>query len=85
MDIDPENKRILAEKIREINKKEFQPICTATDGKCLTMAILRRIEEEEANHLELRNILIDYVLNTEYEAGNSIFQEENYKNKGEYT
>ena len=50
----------------------------------MTRALLKSINEEEANHLELRQIIMDYIQNTEYEAGDAIFIEEKCSNKEEY-
>ena len=84
IDIDKDNKDTIIKKIKEINKKEFQPVKTLEDGNCMTRSILRSIGENEENHLELRQILIDYVQNTKYENEREIFNGENYSSKMEY-
>ena len=50
----------------------------------MTRAILQNINENEANHLELRQILMDYIQNMDYEAGDTIFLEEKCNSKEEY-
>ena len=84
IDVDKDNKETIIKKIKEIDKSEFQPIKTPGDGNCMTRAILKSINEEEANHLELRQIIMDYIQNTEYEAGDAVFIEEKCSNKEEY-
>ena len=50
----------------------------------MTKAILKGInEEEEENHIELRQIIMDYIWNTECEAGNTLFKKEKCSNKEE--
>jgi len=50
----------------------------------MTRAILKSIGENETNHLELRQILIDYIQNTNYEEEDTLFKEENCDTKKEY-
>ena len=84
IDVDKDDKETIIKKIKELNNYEFQPIKTTGDGNCMTRAILKSIDENEANHIELRQIFMDYIKNTEYEAGDQIFVEENCSNKEEY-
>ena len=50
----------------------------------MTRAILQSINENEANYLELSQILMDYIQNMDYEAGDTIFLEEKCNSKEEY-
>ena len=84
IDVDKDDKETIIKKIKELNNYEFQPIKTTGDGNCMTRAILKSLDENEANHIELRQIFMDYIKNTEYEAGDQIFVEENCSNKEEY-
>ena len=84
IDIDKDDKDTIIKKVKELSLSEFQPIKTPGDGNCMTRAILKSIDENEANHIELRQILMDYIKNTEYEEENTIFIEEKCSNKEEY-
>ena len=85
IEFNKDNKVTIIKKIKDLNRKEFQPIKTLGDGNCMTRAILKSIRENETNHLELRQILMDYIQNTNYdEEEDTLFKEENCDTKKEY-
>ena len=47
-------------------------------------AILKSIKENEARHIELRQMVADFIEQTEYDEEEIVFKEENCKSKKEY-
>ena len=83
IDVEKDNKKEIIDKIKGISKKDFQTLETKKDGNCLFYSILKSIKEKEIKHLELRQIICDYIELTNYES-DIIFEEENCKTKSEY-
>ena len=51
IDIDKDDKDTIIKKVKELSLSEFQPIKTPGDGNCMTRAILKSKDENEANHI----------------------------------
>ena len=69
-----DNKTEIIDKIKNIGPQDFGILETKKDGNCMFSAILKSIKENEDRHIELRQIVADFIEQTEYDEEEIVFK-----------
>ena len=84
IDILNDKKDKVINKIKNLTKQEFSKIEAKANGNCMFYAILKSIKENEIKHMEMRQIVPDYITQINYDNEEAIFREEKCRTKYEY-